>query len=993
MGQFYSPTFLRSLAPAAACLLLSAPGLAQGADDCSLAQAISGDGSWVLENATATTDGLGHPLCDAFATDQIESDVWYAWTATLDGTATLSTCAGATFDTKIAAYDGTSCGSSPIVACNDDICALQSRISFAVSSGNTYLLRVGVYPGVTGGTGFIEVVQSTLPLTCIAPNPGPDVCVSDLPMVMSWGSVGSLSGYSIATTACNHGDADLRWTASTNLHPIVAQNLYRYDGVAIEQLGMSWVSHATTAANQSLCCPCINPGTGSLLGVGCSDPIGAAATGDQGGIGGTGGLGPRSEVNVFTGDFAFPYTGSGLSGDAIYKRLQVETAELDPGQNPGAKYFVEGHYVSLDDAQAGNHFNNASYREVTVGAFQPGSSAYDLAVTGPTWAGLPAIRAWAAQDSGVQISEAYVPNEGLFLVGSRATDNGDGTWHYEYAVYNHNSERASGYFSVPLPTSVTATNVACRTVAHHSGEGIDTGPWTASVLSDRVLWATDDFAFNPNANALRWGTLFNYRFDSNMSPTSGMAELGIFKGGGLLPVSAVVPLAPVGPPPPTNDDCSTADSIFGLGSVSYDTTNASTSGFFGAGLCTAAINQDVFFKWTAITGGNYEFTTCGTAYDTRMSIHAGAGDCSSLCLSTNDDSCLLQSSLVVNNVLAGDVLLVQLGGFGLASGPAELHVDFGPMVPSNDNCSSPEPALGAITLGWNNLLATTSGFDGGDPGNCMSPVNPDNTTFGQSHHDLFWAWTPTCGGDWCFSTDGSTGVRDTRLSIHQGDDCNATCLGSNDDIGGGNFLSHWILNGASSSETYLIQIGTWVGNSTNGSGILEIVRLGPGCDELPITVLCDPAALHEGGVSAKLDTSLFSSAIGTGLHIEATDGPPGQFGFVLLSSSNGPGVSVFNGTLCLGSPAARYTVQVATNQGVPGLNSIGQFNAAGLLVNLAGSSSTGTGFDVPRELPFTPAGQVIQSGDVYSFQVWFRDSLVNPGDTANFTNLIEVQFP
>tara|TARA_R110002126_G_scaffold5647_6_gene30273 strand:+ start:9003 stop:11984 length:2982 start_codon:yes stop_codon:yes gene_type:complete len=993
MGQLPLRTFLSSLATAIAMLLLSAPGLAQGADDCASAQVIGGDGLWTLENGSATTDGVGHPLCDEFASDQIESDVWFAWTASLDGTATLSTCVGATFDTKIAAYDGALCGTSPILACDDDTCSLQSRISFPIVNGNTYLLRIGAYPGIAGGSGFIDLTQTAQPLTCVAPNPGPDVCVADLPDVLSWGSVGTLSGYSIATTACNYGDAELDWAASSGAHPVVAQNLYRYDGVAFEQLGMSWVSHTLTAANQSLCCPCINPATGSLLGVGCSDASAAATTGDQGGLGGIGGLGPRSDVDAFSGTFAFPYAAAGATGNAIYKRLQVETADLSPVTFPGASYFVEGHYVAQDDAQAGNHFNNASYREVLIGDYQPGLGAFDLNVTGQTSIGQPAIRAWAAQDPGVQISEVYLPNEGLFLVGSRATDNGDGTWHYEYAVYNHNSDRAGGHFSVPLPAGVLATNVSSRTVAHHSGEGIDVGPWTTSILSDKVIWATDDFVFNPNANALRWGSLFNYRFDADIAPVAGTVELGMFKGPLVRTVFGVVPDVPLAPPPPPNNDCSAAQSIFGLGSTSYDTTNATSSGFVGGGTCAPAIFQDVFFQWTALADGAYEFSTCGTMYDTQISIHFGAGDCTSVCLGSNDDWCNLQSRLAVSNVTAGDILLVQVGGYLDDFGPAQLNIGVAPTIPANDDCSSPTPAAGAATVGWNNLWATTSGFDGGNPGNCMSPINPDNTTFGQTHHDLFWAWTPTCNGSWRFSTEDSAGVKDTRISVHLGADCSATCLGSNDDIGGGNFLSHWTLNSASASETYLIQVGTWVGSSVNGGGILTIERLGADCVDLPITVLCDPASVHAGGIPAKLDTSGFSSATGTGLHIEATDGPPGQFGFVLLSGSNGPGLSVFNGTLCLGSPAARYTVQVATNQGVPALNSIGQFDAAGTLVNLAGTSSTGTGFDVPRELPFTPAGQVIQSGDVYSFQVWFRDSLVNPGDTANFTNLIEVPFP
>jgi hypothetical protein len=159
---------------------------------------------------------------------------------------------------------------------------------------------------------------------------------------------------------------------------------------------------------------------------------------------------------------------------------------------------------------------------------------------------------------------------------------------------------------------------------------------------------------------------------------------------------------------------------------------------------------------------------------------------------------------------------------------------------------------------------------------------------------------------------------------------------------------------------------------------------------LPITsISCDPASDHSGGTYAKLDTSSFGSGVGSDLHLEVTDGPAGEFGFLLVAGS-AANIPLADGILCLGSPVGRYNGQIATNQGFPQLDSIGQFDVSGVLQNLVGNatSSGGSGFDVPIELPFSPPGQLIQTGETWMFQCWFRDGL-----SANLSNVLEVTFP
>jgi hypothetical protein len=162
---------------------------------------------------------------------------------------------------------------------------------------------------------------------------------------------------------------------------------------------------------------------------------------------------------------------------------------------------------------------------------------------------------------------------------------------------------------------------------------------------------------------------------------------------------------------------------------------------------------------------------------------------------------------------------------------------------------------------------------------------------------------------------------------------------------------------------------TWI----SGSGTLTVLNSGS-------NLFCNPANSHSGGGFATLDTSTFS---GPGFfHLEAIDGPPDQFAYFLVSGSFAdPGLTVSQGQLCLGAPQGRYSPAAGGS-----LSSIGQFDGAGVLQNLAGTSSVGTGFDVPAVLP-SPPGGVIAGGDTWYFQLWYRD-----GAASNFSDGIAVTF-
>ena len=369
---------------------------------------------------------------------------------------------------------------------------------------------------------------------------GPDVVVFAFTDIGNYGSSGGYAGYAVGTRSCNRGDTPLNWCdqasgcapgAGTEDHPVIAQNLYRLKNGRFEQLGMSWLKHGFLSTN-STTSGCTGAGGGSCasppfgsnqLGVGCTDPYTASLNSSRP-------LGKRSEVNATTGVFPFPYTTVGGPYTVYDERIKVSTTDLDAAQNPGALYFAEAQYIAGDDALQGNGMNNASYRRVTVG----GSPTYALTMTGTFFEQQPALAAWPAQDPTVVVLDVDVPGTPIerFQVARKVTDLGGGLWHYEYAVRNHNSDRNARGLTVSFPVATNFSGIGFKDVDYHSGESIATTDWSVSTTISDVSWFTDTFATNPNANAVRFASMFNFWFDADQPPGDKINNtLELFKPG------------------------------------------------------------------------------------------------------------------------------------------------------------------------------------------------------------------------------------------------------------------------------------------------------------------------------------------------------------------------------------------------------------------------------------------------------------------------------
>ncbi|MCY2960275.1 MAG: hypothetical protein NTY35_08915 [Planctomycetota bacterium] len=510
---------------AAACALLlsaSAPR-AQGSNSCSSATVIAGTGTFGVNTAGAT-DSLEQPG----GCPSIHADVWFAWTATATQNMNLATCGGTAADTVVAVYATSSCPASGTqIACNDDGCGQQSSLFFSATSGTTYLIQIGAWSAGTTFNGLFSLQPGSDP--CGTPSNGPDVLIGDITSIQNANPTGALDSFTLGTTACNVGNAVLSWSGPTSLHPVISETFYKYkvvDGSGrFEQIGMSWLKHGFASDTGSLCCTCQNPGNNQIMGVGCSDPYSASQSGSQST------LTPRWQVNAHTGVFPYPGANPSWSGNTA-RRCEVALADLEPN-SAAVRYYAECTYVTADDAAAGNNNNNASYKQMAVTG---GPTNYTFATSGTTQRGVPAIRAWPLLEPGVTLTSVQVPGDGLFLVGSHATSLGGGLYHYEYAVHNMNADRAGGSFSVPIPSGALVTNIGFHDVTYRNGDGQGnvsqtSTDWAGAVVGGAVTWASETQAQNPNANAIRWATTYNFRFDSDAAPVSGVVTVGLWKPG------------------------------------------------------------------------------------------------------------------------------------------------------------------------------------------------------------------------------------------------------------------------------------------------------------------------------------------------------------------------------------------------------------------------------------------------------------------------------
>jgi len=372
---------------------------------------------------------------------------------------------------------------------------------------------------------------------------GPDMTFCQLYDLRQFGRSGSTLGLALATTSWNVGTADLMWFQNPDpRHPFIVSNLYRLEDDRFQQIGQSWIKHGFFALDSEQCgTPCTyepGHGVGAWLGVGCTDTYTSSLNASQSG------LGPRYEVDPWTG--AYRYQGSHLSAShnhdgEIDHRLQVQEADVSPTVHPTAQWFVEGYYVVADDV---DHMNNAAWKEVFPN--EPIGSTWAFSMSGastPAAEGF-AIDRWTDARQSV-IAEVVPPvelesSDGRCILAAKAVEVGADRWRYEYALLNIDLDRKISSFSVPVYEFGDVQNIGFHHAPHHD-EPFSNLAWTAVVENGAITWSTDE-------NPLRWGTMHNFWFEVNGAPVDTTVTLGHYETGAPETLSGVT-TGPVTTPP------------------------------------------------------------------------------------------------------------------------------------------------------------------------------------------------------------------------------------------------------------------------------------------------------------------------------------------------------------------------------------------------------------------------------------------------------------
>lgn len=205
---------------------------------------------------------------------------------------------------------------------------------------------------------------------------------------------------------------------------------------------------------------------------------------------------------------------------------------------------------------------------------------------------------------------------------------------------------------------------------------------------------------------------------------------------------------------PANDSCGSAFNV-PVGTYSGSTTSATNDGATNCGNFGAA-TPDVWYSFTAPCNGQLLLDTCGSNYDTVLSVHSACAGTAANTVACDDDGGVCgpqpyrQSSLAAT-VSAGTTYLVRVSGYNGATGSYTLNVGFSAAVPPNDDCSS------AIAIG-----------NGTYAGSTTCGVTDGTTTCGTSDlsPDVWYVYVPVADGALSVDTCGSS--YDTVISVHSG---------------------------------------------------------------------------------------------------------------------------------------------------------------------------------------------------------------------------------
>ncbi len=400
--------------------------------------------------------------------------------------------------------------------CSDDACGTQSSIAIEVEAGETYFLRVSGYG--------IEVGPYRLGVRCEERpdlSEGPDLKVTGMDGIVQVEREGDAVAISMETTLCNVGSEPVDWYRNPDpRHPFLVFNAYRLWGGRLVQIGQSWVKHGFSASQQDGLCllPCIYDENDNL-GSGCADVYSDDINTHQPTFG------PRAEIDPRTGEFE--YEGSHIATASeqhgpLDHRLVISDDDLDPTIYPDAEFFAELVVVSPGDV---DRSNNLGWQQFFISRGGPGEDwsfdfIHNLAENTTVLTNLEGATQTEIRAAGDGDGERC-------YLSSRVTRNDDGTYRYEYALFNFDVASGIEAFALAIPSGVEIHGAGFYSSGTRDSE-YETRLWEFSHGGGVASWSTEPFESRAEANPLFWGTLYNFWFDSTGEPTDVDVALRAF---------------------------------------------------------------------------------------------------------------------------------------------------------------------------------------------------------------------------------------------------------------------------------------------------------------------------------------------------------------------------------------------------------------------------------------------------------------------------------
>lgn len=234
----------------------------------------------------------------------------------------------------------------------------------------------------------------------------------------------------------------------------------------------------------------------------------------------------------------------------------------------------------------------------------------------------------------------------------------------------------------------------------------------------------------------------------------------------LIGATLVASATPAAAAAPANDDFAQADNL-------PSTANGAASGSnLDATLETnepGGTDLTVWWAWTAPADGTYLFDTCGTAFETDLTVYGGATLTTLVEVSRYAGYCFFEHNWFTNEQVSltaaqGATYFVQVGAVQQGMGAISLNW-WSAATPSNDAITTPT----TLTGGTGSTTGTTR----------FATVDTGHDVDGRNSPSVWFTWTPPEAGTYAFDTCGSS--YDPVLGLYTGTPESLVYVAFNDD--------------------------------------------------------------------------------------------------------------------------------------------------------------------------------------------------------------------